>query len=143
MSLHMSTPNEVPRGRLRFVDLEVHPHPDGHGEVVVRMEWHGEELRGEASGLVTREGDIRMGAMASLETIRQIAGEVVEADLRGVKAVRAFDAWVVIASVRARSQGEEFRLLGAKACQDEDELPRGAAIAVLDALNRLLERLIH
>ena len=83
-----------------------------------------------------------MGAQASLATVHQIAGGVVEAELVGVKAVRAFDAWVVIASVRATAQGRDYRLIGAKAC-DEDDLTRGAAIAVLDALNRVLEKVMH
>ena len=139
----MSNPPETPRGRLRFMDLEIHPHPDGHGEVVVRMQWRGREVTGEASGIVTREGDLRMGARASLKTIHEIAGDLVEAELMGVKAVRAFDAWVVIASVRAKAQGQDYRLLGAKACETEEELTRGAAIAVLDALNRVLEQLIN
>ena len=105
------------------------------------MEWKGREIQGEAHGVSTREGDLRMGAQASLATLAQIAGEVVDAELVGVKAVRAFDAWVVIASVRARAQGRDYRLLGAKACEEGD-LNRGAAIAVLDALNRVLEKVM-
>jgi hypothetical protein len=83
-----------------------------------------------------------MAALASLDTVKRMAGDAVQANLAGVKAVRAFDAWVVIASVRARAMGRDYRLLGAKAC-DEDELKRGSAIAVLDALNRVLEKAVH
>lgn len=108
----------------------------------MRMEWRGREIEGEAEGVATREGEMRMGAQASLATLQQVAGDVVEAEIMGVKAVRAFDAWVVIASVRARAQGRDYRLIGAKACEKED-LDRGAAIAVLDALNRLLEKVMH
>ena len=103
---HMSDPaepREAPRGRIRFLDLEFHPRPDGQGQVSVRMDWQGREVSGEASGIVTREGDLRMGAQASLETLHELAGHLVQAELVGVKAVRAFDAWVVIASVRARA----------------------------------------
>ena len=111
--------------------------------MTVRMEWRGREIQGEAEGIATREGDLRMGARASLDTIRQVSAEVVEAHLVGVKAVRAFDAWVVIAAVRARAGESDYRLLGAKACDAEDDLPRGAAIAVLDALNRVLEKALQ
>ena len=107
------------------------------------MEWKGREVQGESVGIDTREGDMRMGAQASLATIHEIAADVVQAELMGVKAVRAFDAWVVIASVRANAQGRDYRLLGAKACEDETELARGAAIAVLDALNRVLEKVVN
>lgn len=109
---------------------------------MVRMEWQGLTLAGEATGVDTREGELRMGANASLAIIRQVAGDMVEAELVGVKAVRAFDAWVVVVSVRAHAQGRDYRLLGAKAVEAEDELSRGSAIAVLDALNRLLEKLL-
>lgn len=139
----MSENTESPRGRLRFLDLEFRPSPNGHGTVVVRMEWRGETLTGEASGVATREGDLRMGANASLATIHRVAGDEVEAELVGVKAVRAFDAWVVIASVRAQAFGREYRLLGAKAVDEQADLTRGAAIAVLDSLNRVLEKVVR
>lgn len=139
----MTENKESPRGRLRFMDLEFRPSPDGHGTVVVRMEWRGEILTGEASGVATREGDLRMGANASLATIRRVAGDAVEAELVGVKAVRAFDAWVVIASVRAQANDRDYRLLGAKAVHEQKDLTRGAAIAVLDSLNRVLEKVVQ
>lgn len=125
------------------MDLELKPSPDGQGTVVVRMELGGKEYAASASGLLTREGDLRMGAQAALSTVRTISGDLVRAELTGVKAVRAFDAWVVIASIRAVASGRDYRLLGAKACQREDDLPRSAAIAVLDALNRVLEKLVN
>jgi hypothetical protein len=138
----MSSSVEKPRGRLRFADLEFEPRPDGKGRVLVRMEWRGREIQGDAEGILTREAELLMGAHASLAIVNQVAADVVEADLVGVKAVRAFDAWVVIASIRARTRERDYRLLGAKACDREDELPRGAAIAVLDALNRVLEKVL-
>lgn len=130
-----------PGSRLRFLELRFHPFPDGEGRVSVRMEWRGEEIEGESRGIATREGLLRMAAAASLDTVRRMAGDALEAELRGVKAVRAFDAWVVIVSVRARAGERDYRLLGAKAC-DEEELTRGSAIAVLDALNRVLEKVV-
>ncbi len=138
----MASSTDQPRGRLRFLEVVFEPRPDGRAKVSVRMEWRGREIQGDAEGIATREGDLRMGAQASLETIHQVAAGVVEAELVGVKAVRAFDAWVVIASVRARAGEREYRLLGAKACDDEGELMRGSAIAVLDALNRVLEKVL-
>ncbi len=139
----MSQNIDKPRGRLRFLDLEFRPSPDGHGTVVVRMEWRGTTLSGEATGIATREGDLRMGAQASLATVKAMAGDAVDAELVGVKAVRAFDAWVVIASIRAKALGRDYRLLGAKAVDDQGDLTRGAAIAVLDALNRVLEKVVN
>jgi len=138
----MTDKQSAPRGRLKFLELRLHPSPDGQARVTTRMAWQGEEYVGEATGVATREGELRMGAQASLDTIHKVAAGVVEGELTGVKAVRAFDAWVVIAAVRARAQGRDYRLLGAKACE-EDDLTRSAAIAVLDALNRVLEKVIN
>jgi len=57
-------------------------------------------------------------------------------ELLGVKAVRAFDATVVIVSLSARGPEEATRLVGS--CLTEKDPPRGAALAVLNATNRLL-----
>ncbi|MGH7520046.1 MAG: hypothetical protein ACREMI_02085 [Gemmatimonadales bacterium] len=56
-------------------------------------------------------------------------------ELLGVKAVRAFDATVVIVSLSARAE-QATRLVGS--CLTETDPPRGAALAVLNATNRLL-----
>jgi hypothetical protein len=52
-----------------------------------------------------------------------------------VKTVRAFDATVVIVSLSSRGE-ETLRLVGS--CLTETDPPRGAALAVLNATNRLL-----
>ena len=56
-------------------------------------------------------------------------------ELLGVKAVRAFDATVVIVSLSARAE-QTTRLVGS--CLTEADPARGAALAVLNATNRLL-----
>ena len=62
-----------------------------------------------------------------------------EFELLGVKAVRAFDATVVIVSVACHN-GVAVRLVGS--CLRETDLPRGAALAVLNATNRVLGNVI-
>jgi len=54
----------------------------------------------------------------------------------GVKAVRAFDATVVIVSLSAKTDASASRLVGSYLT--ENDPPRGAALAVLNATNRLL-----
>ena len=61
-------------------------------------------------------------------------------ELLGVKAVRAFDGWVVVARLGALVGERSLKLLGAASCEDEAALPRAAALAVLDGTNRVLER---
>ena len=68
------------------------------------------------------------------------AGKRIHAELLGVKAVRAFDGWVVVVRLYAEVEGRTVRLLGAASCESEAGLAKGAAIAVLDATNRVLEK---
>ncbi len=60
-------------------------------------------------------------------------------DLVGVKSVRAFDGWVVVARLDGVAAGRPYRLLGSASCETEDHVHHCAAQAVLSALNRVLE----
>ena len=126
------------RERLRFEDFQLVRFPNGRSRLRVRMEWtQNRSFSGEAEGNQTLEGEVRAAAEAALiATTRASEGEL-EFNLRGAKALRVFDSWVVVVMVRARVQGEAFNLLGAYPCPGEDT-PRGSVMAVLDATNRLL-----
>jgi hypothetical protein len=56
-------------------------------------------------------------------------------ELLGVKAVRAFDATVVIVSLATSAEGDQ-RVVGS--VLTEDDPGRAAALAVLNATNRIL-----
>jgi hypothetical protein len=68
-----------------------------------------------------------------------VSGKV-KFDLLGVKAVRAFDATVVIVSLA--THGAEIRRRVVGSVLTEEDLPRAAALAVLNATNRILGNLI-
>ena len=106
------------------------------------MEWtRGRSYRGEAEGIQTLEGELRAAAQAALQAAERATGERLRLELRGVKAVRVFDSWVVVVLVRGFAEGgghRPFRLMGALPCTDENT-PRCAAVAALDAINRVLE----
>ena len=53
--------------------------------------------------------------------------------------MRALDEWLVIVSIEVDVAGRHLRLLGAEAAEGGD-LVQGSVRAVLDALNRVLER---
>jgi hypothetical protein len=55
--------------------------------------------------------------------------------LIGVKHIRAFDSNLVIVSIGVRDSAGT-RLVGC--CLADEDMPRGAALAVLNATNRLL-----
>jgi len=78
----------------------------------------------------------RLGAEAAIRALESFTEGTITFDLVGVKVVRAFDANVVIASLIQRGDSGPDRLLG---CYLADgDMVRGAALAVLNATNRVL-----
>lgn len=135
------TPNDNSRSRLRFDEFGAKSFPDGRVRARVALEWAGTLYAGEARGTQTREGQTRAAALATLEAAERATRGTLSLELMGVKATRAFDAWVVIVSVRGRSEEGAYSLIGCNACP-EGQTTRGAALAVLDALNRILAKYV-
>jgi hypothetical protein len=135
--------DEPRRGRLRFDDFQLQRFPNGRCRVTVRMEWTGgETFTGEAEGTQTLEGELRTAAEAALKAASGSIRGRLGLELKGVKAVKAFDGWVVVVLVQAGGEDDPMKLLGAFPCQDGDT-PRGAVMAVMDATNRILERYLQ
>ncbi len=131
------------RKRLRFEDFQVVRFPNGRSRVRVRMDWtQGRSFSGESEGNQTLEGEVRAAAEAALEAAAGATGDRVDLDLRGTKALRVFDSWVVVVMVRAWTGEDPLQLLGAYPCPDDDTA-RGAVLAVLDATNRVLPRFLE
>lgn len=128
------------RRRLRFDSIQHETTVDGHCRVRVRLEWYGRHHETEHDGLETHQGRLQAAAAATLGSAMAAAGKRMDAELVGVKAVRAFDGWVIVVRLNAETGGRAMRLLGAASCETEEGLARGAALAVLDATNRVLER---
>lgn len=127
------------RCRLRFDDFTLERFPDGRCKTLVRLEWtRNRRYEGEAEGTQTLEGEIRAAASAALSAVASATGGELAFELRGVKAIRVFDTWMVVVSTRAQFDGETRRLMGSYPCPDENKA-RGAVIAALDATNRILE----
>jgi hypothetical protein len=133
---------ESPRERLRFEEVMHSAAPEGMCRIGVRLEWRGTMLQGLMHGADTEYGRMRSAAAATLEAILAAAGGRVDLELMGVKAVRAFDGWVVVARIQGTAEGRPYRLLGSAACEDDEGLLRAAAISVLDATNRLMARFL-
>lgn len=130
--------NAERRERLRFEDFQLVRFPNGRSRIRIRMEWtQGRSYSGEAEGNQTLEGEVRAAADAALIAVARATEGRLEFDLRGVKALRVFDSWVVVVMVRTWAQEKPLRLLGAYPCPGEDT-PRGAVMAVLDATNRVI-----
>jgi hypothetical protein len=131
-----------PRQRLRFEELTHEAAPDGQCHIGVRLEWCGRTMEGSATNLETHQGRIRASAEAALRAAAAATERRASFDLVGVKSVRAFDGWVVVARINSEADGRTYRLLGSASCEDEEKLSHTAAIAVLDATNRVLSRYV-
>jgi len=131
------------RERLRFDDFQLDRFPNGRCLAKVGLQWtRGRTFSGEAEGTQTKQGELQAAAKAAVAAAAESVRGRVALELRGVKAVRAFDAWIVVASVSARVENLDFRLLGAFPSPGVD-LSRGAVLAVLDATNRVLQRYLE
>jgi hypothetical protein len=69
-----------------------------------------------------------------------ISNDGIMLEVVGVKAVRAFDGWVVVTRINGRAGADTYRLLGAAPCENEEDLPGAAVKAVLNASNRVVEQ---
>ena len=81
--------------------------------------------------------ELRCPALATVDAIHRAAsetGRIVE--LVGVKGIQVHDATVVVVSLWARLGGGKRRLVGS--CVAEEDTAKAAALAVLNATNRLL-----
>ena len=137
------------RSRLRFDSLKHVTTPDGSGRVSVRLEWGGRMYEGTVSCLETQQGILKAASQAALAAAlasRSVNGHAssgrIDLEVVGVKAVRAFDGWVVVARINGSKGEERYRLLGAAPCEEEDDLPTAAVKAVLNASNRVMEQRI-
>lgn len=138
----MDTINTV-RSRLRFDSLEHVTTPDGSGRVSVKLEWGGDFYEGTVSCLETQQGVLKAASQAALSaTLASTVGaskDQIDLEVVGVKAVRAFDGWVVVTRINGKAGRDALRLLGAAPCEAEDDLPGAAVKAVLNASNRIME----
>jgi hypothetical protein len=135
--VHTSGPAAALTERLRFQTFALDRLADGSCRARVLLSWNdGREFVGEAQGMSSQAGELRCSAEAAVLALQHAVQREVELDLLGVKAVRAFDATVVIVSLSVRSDGNSWRMVGSYLT--ETDPPRGAALAVLNATNRVL-----
>ena len=129
------------RERLRFSDFAFDRTPSGRVTCVVTLEFGpGELVTGQVAGQASPAGDTRLGAEAAIRALETFTDRAITFELVGVKVVRAFDANVVITSLIQRGDAGPDRLLG---CYLADgDMVRGAALAVLNATNRVLGNFI-
>ncbi|MBA3445298.1 MAG: hypothetical protein H0T58_10685 [Gemmatimonadales bacterium] len=132
----MSTPDPFPE-RLRFAEFTLDRLPNGRCRARVGLTWRdSEQFTGEGEGLASQAGELRCAAQACVVALGQAVQGGLSFELLGVKAVRAFDATVVIVSLGVQGDGSGHRVVGSYLT--DTDTPRGAALAVLNATNRIL-----
>ena len=134
--------SEMPgRERLKFVDFEFVKQADGHCNSRVVLERSpGHQFTGSSQAFGAQAGELRCAAQAATEALQNAVGDQMRFELLGVKAVRAFDALVIIVSISCYDGAPATRLVGS--CLSERDQHRCAALAVLNATNRLLGNLV-
>ena len=132
----MSAPNPLSE-RLRFAEFVLDRLPNGRCRAKVGLTWRDSEaFVGESEGLASQAGELRCAAQACVSALGQAVQGGMAFELLGVKAVRAFDATVVIVSLSTNGEGTDQRVVGS--VLTEEDAARAAALAVLNATNRLL-----
>jgi hypothetical protein len=124
------------RERLRFADFSFTRSPSGQCSAEVSLEWNNALYVGRSIGQSSPLGDFRVAAEATLHALEDFAKTAMHFELVGVKHVRAFDANLIIVSVSLRQGNELTRLVGCYLADNDTR--RGAAMAVLNATNRVL-----
>lgn len=109
---------------------------NGDTRAIVELTWaDGDLTRGTRTGHSGEPGTMRSAAQACLDALAPKL-DTIAFELLGVKAVRAFDATVVVVSLSVVGGVSGPRLVGS-ALVEESAVSRGAVIAVLQATNRL------
>ena len=126
--------------RLRFAEFTLDRLPNGRCRARVGLTWKdSEQFTGEGEGLASQAGELRCSAQACVIALGQAVQGGLSFELLGVKAVRAFDSTVVIVSLAVHGEGPGAggQWVVGSFLTDTDTA-RGAALAVLNATNRIL-----
>lgn len=125
--------------RLVFSRFTFKHFPNGMCRAEVELERRGgDKFHGDAQGTGSNVGSMRTAALASVAALEQASPLGVSFELLGVKVTGAFDSTIVIVSITAHTEDGPVRLVGSYVTDEDRE--RGAAVAVLNATNRYLEK---
>ena len=123
--------------RFRFKEFTLDRLPSSNCRARVVLAISDDEVWvGEAEGLASQAGELRTAADACVAALAKAIHGIATIELLGVKAVKAFDNNVVIVSMAYTEGGIGQRLVGCFLA--EHDSARGAALAVLNATNRIL-----
>ncbi len=128
--------------RIKFENFEIDQDPGSRCTSRVVLEWDpGDAYMGTAAGEDSLRGHLRSGAEATAHALQLASGGTVELDVLAIKAIEGFDTVLVIVAMKSEAAEISERLSGS--CLMNGEPPKSAAMAVLDATNRLYGHALH
>lgn len=121
--------------RLHFVSADLERLPGSRLRITVTLSDQGTDHRGESEGVGDRQVELRLAARATLDAVGGALDHPDFVELVGLKQIHVFDADLVLVAVRTADDPSR-RLLGAVPVDDDP--CRTAAVATLDAVNRVI-----
>lgn len=122
---------------MKFAGAEVKDSRAAAGGVVnVKLLRRGQPFVGRRANGASAMDEIRHAAEATLDALRKVVGDEMEIELKTVGPVAALDQRFVLAVVEVSHDGQRHSLMGV--CPLSLNPTRDAALAVLDATNRVL-----
>ncbi len=126
----------VPR-RVKFAGAEIRSSTRTGEVVSIKLERKGQAFIGrQGNGAGSAADEILHAAQATLEALRQVAGNDTDVQLTAAGPVAALGQSFVLAVVSVTVKGQSHTLMGV--CPLSLNPSRDAALAVLDACNRVL-----
>jgi hypothetical protein len=130
----------LPTRRARFVGVRVEQLRTGARQATVELEWDGKVFSGVAEGEAIAAGEMRSCAQATLQALEAVIAGAATFSLIGIKATRIFDTELV-AVLLSSDQAHGQQLIGSSLVTDNAH--QAAALAVLNATNRLLGNFLY
>ena len=122
--------------RIRFKHADAHQLEDGSWEANVVLAWPESEDYSAKVGEPSSQSDsVTSSAQAAVDALKQALGPSAEIGLLAVEELQGINAVVVVLSMTDNDR--VYRLTGS--CSIDDVAPRAAALAVLNATNRVVE----
>lgn len=124
-------------------DIVTEPAGEGRVSARVTLSWSPDErFEGTAEGDDSPHGQLRAAAEATALALREACIDRIGLEVLAVKAIEAFDTIIVVVSLSSRIDSLSERLVGACLIRGR-EPARGAVLAVLDATNRLISKVMQ
>lgn len=129
--------------RIRLAGFDLTSPGEGRKAARVVLTWSDDaEYEGVAEGDDAPHGQLRAAAEATARALVEACQERFTLEVLAVKAIEAFDTIIVVVSLSSRIDTLAERLVGACLIRGR-EPARGAVLAVLDATNRLIGKVMQ